>query len=56
MLGEHSRQCAALDRAISGLPVERKYFSERHSCILLDFTIQFDKRYPHLHGQFGAQR
>src|SRR6266568_9362412 len=56
MLGEHSRQSAALDRAISGLPVEREYFSERHSSILLNFTIEFYKGYAHLQGQFGTQR
>src|SRR5467141_761249 len=56
MLSEHSRQGAPLDRAIAGLPVKREYFSEGHSRILLDLTIQLNEGDLRLKRQFGSQR
>src|SRR5882762_4153060 len=56
MLSEHSCQGAPLDSSIAGLPVKREYFSEGHSCILLDLTIQLNEGDPRLKRQFGSQR
>src|ERR1700682_2512139 len=55
MLCEHSRQGAPLDCSITGLPVKREYFSERHSRILLDLTVQFNEGNLYLNRQFGSQ-
>src|SRR5882762_9246847 len=56
MLSEHSCQGAPLDRAIAGLPVKREYFSEGHSRIFLDLTIQLNEGDLRLKRQFGSQR
>src|SRR5260370_24255892 len=56
MVSEPSRQGAPLDRSIAGLPVKREYFSEGHSRIFLDLTIQLNEGDPSLRRQFGSQR
>src|SRR5712664_983265 len=56
ILSEHSCQRAPLDCSIAGLPVEREYFSEGHSRILLDLTIQLDEGDAHLQRQLASQR
>src|SRR5207249_193619 len=52
VLTEHFRQGALLDCSIPGLSIERKYFSERHSRLLLDFAIQLDERDAQFQRQF----
>src|SRR5207245_10519865 len=56
MLVEHSCQRALLDCSVAGLSVKRKYFRQRHSCIFLNLSIQFDKGNCHVICKLGAQR
>ena len=53
---QHSFQRALFDRPITGLPVKRKDFRERHSRILLNFAIHLDEGHLALAGQLGPQR
>ncbi len=55
-LGQHPRQGSPLYRAIAGLPIEGKYFTEGHSRVLLDLAIELDERDAHLQGEFRSQR
>src|SRR2546429_7269977 len=55
VLTEHFRQGALLDCSIPGLSIERKYFSEGHSRLPLNFAVQLDEGDAQLQCQFRSQ-
>ena len=53
---DHPLEAAALDAAITGLPVEHEQFRQADRCLALDFAIEFDERPVQLARQRVPQR